>query len=221
MRLGWTFVVGIAAPFLWGIAVTVAGYGQFALATSCFILGGLMLLGVTAMWAWKKWPLNPRQIGTAIGLALLAICAPIIGTIWAAKLTNAQTRSAGEVVIAQNTIGPINNNQGIITQGQSGGTNIVVPRAPPRKIDGEFENLIREHFPDKSKEMAVMVLTGDDQNERSHFAGEIQDFLKSDGYKVRPIVYFIAVGEVPQGVVIDQYTDPGAILIKVGVNNRQ
>lgn len=134
-----------------------------------------------------------------------------------ANINNVEGQPIGPI----NTMGPIYDNNGIVTQGQSGGTNIVVPKPPPREIDEGFKQFIRTHFPDKSREMATMVLVGDDEPERSRFAAEIEDFLKSDGYKTRERTYFLSPGGTPQGVVIDQYSDPSAILLKIGVNNRQ
>jgi hypothetical protein len=125
--------------------------------------------------------------------------------------------------MAQNppySMGNIYDNRGIITQGQSGGTNIIVQRPPPREIDEGFRNFIRSNFPDKSKEIVPMVLTGDDEPERSRFASQIEEFLRADGYKVRQRVYFLSPGGTPMGVEIDPHTDPSVIMIKVGVNNR-
>jgi len=133
----------------------------------------------------------------------------------------AQTPSAGSVVIAQNSTGPIIDNRGIITQGQSGGTNIVVQKPPPRQIDDAFKALIRQNFPDKSRDMLPMVLSGDDAGERAAFADQIVDFLKSEGYRVRPISYYLTPGPPTQGVLIDQYSDSSAVKILIGINTRQ
>jgi hypothetical protein len=124
--------------------------------------------------------------------------------------------------MAQNTMGNILNNQGIVTQGQSGGTNIVVQKPPPRDIDDRFRNLIRENFADKSKPMQVKILAGDDAGERARFASQIEDFLRNDGYTLKPQNYFLSTGgPPPTGVVIDQYSEPGTIWVMVGINNRQ
>jgi hypothetical protein len=127
----------------------------------------------------------------------------------------------GAVAQTQNTMGNIFNNQGIITQGQTGGTNLIVSKPPPREIDDAFRSFIRTHLTDKSKEVAPMVLTGDDEPERSHFASEIEEFLRSEGYKIRQRVYFLSPGATPMGVVVDPHTDPNVTMIKIGVNNRQ
>jgi hypothetical protein len=98
--------------------------------------------------------------------------------------------------------------------------NTFVTKPPPRSIDEAFRGLIRTNFPDKSKEIAPMVLVGDDEPERTNLCVEIESFLKSEGYKVRQRTYFLSPGGTPHGIVIDQYTDPKAIIIKVGVNDR-
>jgi hypothetical protein len=168
----------------------------------------------------EGWHWLPRYIiGAAVGVLVF------VGLPETARWLNGGAFAQGDVsgsasVIAQNSIGSITNNQGIVTQGQSGGTNVIVAKPPPREIDNEFRDFIRQHFPEKSKEMVPMVLVGDDEPERTHFASEIADFLRSDGYKVGDTRYFIAVGQTPMGVVIDQYTDAKSVMIKVGVNNR-
>ncbi|SEN11355.1 DUF2339 domain-containing protein [Bradyrhizobium sp. OK095] len=187
--------------------------------------GGLVpLASICLIWAsMGEQPIMPQRVilfivGAAIGGCALLAAGEILRPV---NIVQAQTPTGGGIAVPNsNSIGTIHNNQGIITQGQIGGTNVVVPKPPPRSIDEDFRNFIRANFPDKSKEMAPMVLTGDDEPERSNFASQIEEFLKSDGYKVKPRVYFLSPGGTPMGVVIDQFTEPNVILIKVGVNTR-
>jgi hypothetical protein len=229
MAMG-TEILGLAGTVSAGFLIFCANRGlkmrdeRRPLAEFLWYVSGLIpLAGVSLIWAsMGDQPVTPQRIilfiiGAAIGGCGLLAVGEMVRPI---ALANAQTPTGGSVVV-QNSIGDINNNRGIITQGQSGGTNVIVSKPPPRDIDDQFKNFIREHFPDKSKEMAPMVLAGDDEPERSRFASQIEDFLRSDGYKLRPRAYFLATGATPMGVVIDQYSDPTAIKVEVGVNNRQ
>jgi hypothetical protein len=115
--------------------------------------------------------------------------------------------------------GQMINNQGIITQGQSGGNNTVINQRPPRGLDDQGKSNFLSYLPDKSKPIKLMVLVGDP--ERDNFANQVADFLKTAGYNVaEPMQRFIAVGDTPSGTVIEPNSDPGVVIIKIGVNNR-
>lgn len=165
------------------------------------------------MFLWRAGLL--AAIVAAIGFAGIQLRGAVFGG------SQAQTPSTSGGVIAQNTTGPIINNQGIITQGQTGGMNVVVPKPAPRSIDQHFKDFVREHFQDKSKEMIPMVLTGDDAGERTDFANQIIGFLKSDGYTVGQMTYYIEAGPPTKGVIFDPYSDPKVIKIRIGINDRQ
>ena len=113
------------------------------------------------------------------------------------------------------------NNQGIVTQGQTGGTNTVVNRQPARHIDDEFRSFVRTNV-SKSIAIKIMVLSGDP--ERDEFASEIANFLTGDGYNLKlPLVNFlIGIGTTPSGVEIAPESNPdnGTWIVKVGVNTR-
>ena len=172
MRAAWAFT-GIAVPFLWAVAVTVVGYGQFAAAATCFLLGGLTLLGTTAMWAWSKWPLSGRQIVIAIVLAMLAIGGPIIGIVWASK--SAQAQSPPNINGNCNNFG--NNNINCNTFN-------VAP--PARNLDspwgGPLKAQILRDLP-HDKEISVTGLMGD--TESADLAQQIFNFLKANGFKLK------------------------------------
>lgn len=149
-------------------------------------------------------------------LAISALGRIVLRTDAAHSQTGAPAK-AKPVQIAQN--GPTilaPGNSGIVTQGQTGGTNIIVPKLPSREIDDKFRDTIRTHFPDKTKPMATAVLIGDDEDERIHLAKEIEDFLKSDGYTVEPRTYFLNPNGPIHGIQIIYDSNP--IQIRIGVN---
>jgi hypothetical protein len=113
------------------------------------------------------------------------------------------------------------NNQGIVTQGQSGGTNTVINRQPARHFDDALRGYIRANVP-KSKAIKIMVLNGDP--ERDDFADEIIEFLKGEGYdlKLPAVSFLVGAGKTPNGVEVGPEVTPdnGTWVIKVGVNTR-
>ena len=86
------------------------------------------------------------------------------------------------------------NNQGMITQGQTGGNNTVNPilrERPGRIIDDELKKALLAYIP-KSKHVQITVLVGDDAPERDALADQIESFLRDDGYSVvQPRLYFL------------------------------
>jgi hypothetical protein len=120
---------------------------------------------------------------------------------------------------SSNSAGQITNNQGIVTQGQSGGNNTVINQRPNRALDDQGKRSLLSFLPDKNKPVKLMVLVGDP--ERDTFGNQVAEFLKLEGYQVRePIQRFIAVGDTPSGTVIDPSSEPDVVIIKVGLNNR-
>jgi hypothetical protein len=139
-----------------------------------------------------------------IAVALIGAAATIGVAIW---------KTQGAAII---------NNQGIVSQEQTGGVNTVINRQPPRHIDDELRGFIRANVP-KSKAIKIMVLNGD--SERDDFAGEIANFLTGDGYDVKsPLLSFLvgSGGKTPSGVEIGPEANPdnGTWIVKVGVNTR-
>jgi hypothetical protein len=143
-----------------------------------------------------------------IAVGTLAAVATVAAALWKSQPSVAQS-------------GAIFNNQGIVTQGQIGGTNTVINRQPPRQIDDQLRQFIRANVP-KAKTIKVMVLNGDP--ERDNFAEEIGAFLTADGYKLMtPFISFLVGGggKTPSGVEIGpDANDADVWVIKVGVNTR-
>jgi hypothetical protein len=121
--------------------------------------------------------------------------------------------------MAQNTIGNIYNNQGVITQGQHGNNTIIQgpiarhlsdPRADPLRAQ-----ILRE-VP-KDRPITVMAVMGD--AEAMQFALEIHSFMKESGFQMRE----------PEGISQGVFTGPvkgltkqdeadGGITFVVGAN---
>jgi hypothetical protein len=185
-----------------------------------YFFGLLPVTIVTLAWTATENQAMPQRIfliaiGAAIGgLALYSVGEAIRPTEATAQSGNNKGRGN------QNSIGSILNNQGIVTQGQIGGTNLVVARPLPRAIDDNFKQFVRANLKDKTKHVVPMVLSGDDEPERTAFSIQIEEFLRTEGFTVRPRVYFLSPGGTPQGVIMETETDPSAVIIKVGVNNR-
>ncbi len=100
--------------------------------------------------------------------------------------------------MAQNTIGNIYNNQGIITQGQQGNNTIIQGPIPRHLSDQRAESLkaqILREIP-KNKPITVMAVMGD--AEAIEFAIEIHGFMKSNGFLMKE----------PDGVSQGVFTGP-------------
>ena len=120
---------------------------------------------------------------------------------------------------SSNSVGQITNYQGIVTQRQGGGTNTVINRRPDRSLDEQGKRNLLSGLPDKKKDVKLLVLVGDP--ERDAFGKQVEAFLKSEGYHVRELIHsFIAVGDTPVGTVIEHYSEPDAVIVKIGVNDR-
>jgi hypothetical protein len=120
--------------------------------------------------------------------------------------------------MAQNTIGNIYGNQGIITQGQTGNNTIIqgpLSRhlSEPR-MDGLKAQILRE-IP-KDKPITVMAIMGD--GEGIEFAEEIQTFMKANGFQMKGdgIAQGVFTGPV-KGLQKRDETD-GSITFIVGAN---
>jgi hypothetical protein len=124
-----------------------------------------------------------------------------------------------EEAMAQNTMGPIYSNQGIITQGQFGNNTIIqgpIPRhLSDQRTDGLKVQILRE-IP-KDKPVTVMAIMGD--AEAIEFAQEIHTYMKANGFTMRE----------PNGISQGVFTGPvkglqkrdesdGSITFIVGAN---
>ncbi|MGO9867041.1 MAG: hypothetical protein ACLPJY_05115 [Rhodomicrobium sp.] len=87
--------------------------------------------------------------------------------------------------LAQNTMGNIFGNQGIITQGQSGNNTIIQGPIPRHLSDPRADSLkiqILREIP-KDKPITVMALMND--AEAIEFAQEIHTFMKNNGFQMK------------------------------------
>ncbi len=173
MRIIWAFT-GIGVPFLWGAGLTVLGYPhpEFLLASICFILGGVILLGTTAMWTYRNWPLRGFQVGAAIALAIIAVGAPAAAFVWiGSQKAEAQTPAI------------TNNAPSINTFNQSGGNNTV--NIGPKKLpfDPAIADALISKLPTgKPIQLVTIGSSGDQQIGAQYFA-----YLQAKGLPVSRI----------------------------------
>jgi hypothetical protein len=121
--------------------------------------------------------------------------------------------------MAQNTMGNIYGNQGIITQGQSGNNTIIQGPIPRHLSDSRAVSLkaqILREVP-KDKPITVMAIMGD--AEAIEFAHEIHAFMKENGFQMKE------PGGISQGVftgavkgLSKRDEKDGAITFIVGAN---
>jgi len=127
-----------------------------------------------------------------------------------------ETATSGTASFSVQTV---SNNQGIITQGQTGGTNTVVNRRPDRVLDDLMKNALLTYIP-KTNKIKIMVLTGDP--ERDKFASQIDTFLRSENYTIlSPHIAFLSAGTTPLGTsIFPDDKDNSITIIQIGVNDR-
>jgi hypothetical protein len=132
---------------------------------------------------------NSNQMGTSVVIEMLLkikealsknklsatgvfVCA-IVCVIFAAEPAMSQN--------PPNTMGNILNNQGIITQGQTGNNTIVgsIPRSIDQPRMEALKRQILSELP-KDKPITVMAVMGD--SEAINFAVQIHSFLKANGF---------------------------------------
>lgn len=86
-------------------------------------------------------------------------------------------------------------------------------------MDNKGKGNLLSFLPDKARPIKLMVLVGDP--ERDSYGNQVAEFLQSSGYHIEmPIKRFIAVGDTPSGTVIEPNSDPDAVIVKIGVNDR-
>ncbi len=121
--------------------------------------------------------------------------------------------------MAQNTMGPIYNNQGIITQGQFGNNTIIQGPIARHLSDlraASLKSQILSEIP-KDKPITVMAVMGD--AEAIEFAQEIHSFLKDNGFDLKEqngISQGVFSGPV-KGVSLRKEND-GSLTFIVGTN---
>lgn len=124
-----------------------------------------------------------------------------------------------ESAMAQNTMGPIYGNQGIITQGQFGNNTIIqgpIPRHLSEPRAQSLKDQILREIP-KDKPITVMAIMGD--AEAMEFANEIHSFLKDNGFDLSEpdgISQGVFSGPV-KGVVLRKENN-GSLTFIIGTN---
>jgi hypothetical protein len=117
----------------------------------------IMFPNIGRRWAWGGFIVGVSLMGIAVGILFVPV--------------NAQTSGGGGVTAPGNS--------GIITQGQSGGTNIVNQKPSQRHMTPELVEQILRDVP-KDKPVTVTAPMGND--EAITFAQAIFDLLKARGY---------------------------------------
>jgi hypothetical protein len=95
-----------------------------------------------------------------------------------------------------------------------------IPQRPARHVDAELKNAILTHVP-KAKQVRIVVLR--DDAEADQFAWEIDAFLRAEGYKLAPRMFFamVAGGSTPNGTsMYPDEKDANTIVIRIGLNDR-
>lgn len=100
--------------------------------------------------------------------------------------------------MAQNNMGPIIGNQGIITQGQTGNNTIIQGQAPRHLLDVDKAGL-RENIL-KNQKVILEVHQGDSDN--AGLADEVTAFLVSEGHEVEgpKFAMMIMANGAPRGI---------------------
>jgi hypothetical protein len=148
---------------------------------------GFLLLGYSGILALEEATGMKLQTGP-----LLTIIAGIIivaaGVFWHVHLSMAQAPPAvaqlqpGAPSVPSNTMGPVTGNQGIVTQGQSGGQNVIINPRITRHLDDAMRAGLLKDLP---KDKPVLVLGMNGNTESMNYAKEIYAFLKDNDYPMK------------------------------------
>jgi hypothetical protein len=107
-----------------------------------------------------------------------------------------------------------------VAPAQPGKNDAAINQRPDRHIDADLKNAILVHVP-KTKQVKLVVLK--DDPEADQFSWEIDAFLRAEGYKVVPRLFFTMAtgGKTPIGTTIyPDEKDPNVLIIRIGVNDR-
>ena len=116
--------------------------------------------------------------------------------------------------------GKVDSDKGALAPPPAGGDRPIVNRRPDRHIDADLKNAILVHVP-KSKPIRIVVLKDDPEGDQ--FSWEIDAFLRAEGYRVMPRLFFsmAAGGKVPSGTTIyPDENDSNIFVIRIGLNDR-
>lgn len=131
-------------PLTFGVTAKSATIGLVTATVSALFLGmiyygTIRFLNERMRHAIKGWQVPATKIvgaGSLSAIAIFVIAAVLRVLVPVAHSQNDSPRTASPD--APNLMGDVNNNQGIITRGQTGGTNII-NREPPRRPDGLYQ----------------------------------------------------------------------------------
>jgi hypothetical protein len=115
---------------------------------------------------------------------------------------------------------PGDSDKGALAPPLTGADRPVVNSRPDRHIDADLKNAILVHVP-KSKPIRIVVLKDDPEGDQ--FSWEIDAFLRAEGYKVLPRLFFAmaAGGTMPSGTTIyPDENDSSIFVIRIGLNDR-
>jgi hypothetical protein len=202
---------------LWAVAAMIAGVLMLAAWT-----GPHQSISNISRWAMRLrirhipfW-LSARDADRwAFRGGLVAIVA-LLGAVWFIP----SYRSPDAPVGAPSDSGTVDGDRGTIAPPLTGADRPVVNRRPDRHIDADLKNAILVHVP-KSKPIRIVVLKDDPEGDQ--FSWEIDAFLRAEGYRVLPRLFFAmaAGGKVPSGTTIyPDENDSNIFVIRIGLNDR-
>lgn len=118
-------------------------------------------------------------------------------------------------MVAQTINAP--NNNGIITQGQTGGSNTIIQAPVARHLNDGLKDQLLAHI---SKDRKVSVTFASTASDGGDLATEIKNFLEADGYSVTgPAMGFFA-GSQPHGIIVSLHNDDLAKPVEVLVGTQ-
>lgn len=135
-------------------------------------------------------PTTVRYSRIAITVAIIAL---IASSIW--SVVNYLKPSG-------NGIGAVSGNSGIISQGQSGGSNTVVNGVVPRHLSAQNKADLLARLK-KDRPISIAVVMND--SDAADLANEMHDFLNENGFSVSPPNHMMMWGPngTPRGVNIN------------------
>ena len=202
---------------LWAVAAMIAGGLMFAAWT-----GPHQSVSNISRWAMRLrirdipfW-LSARDADRWAFRGGLVAMVLLLGAVWFIP----PHRSPDAPVSAPGDSGKVDTDKGALAPPPAGGDRPVVNRRPDRHIDAELKNAILVHVP-KSKPVRIVVLKDDPEGDQ--FSWEIDAFLRAEGYRVMPRLFFsmAAGGKVPSGTTIyPDENDSNIFVIRIGLNDR-
>jgi hypothetical protein len=206
-------VVAVLAPLLVGAGLEL-GATDFAGARACFALAAIIFGAVTMYWIFKtKKTLVWRVTVGLAATAIVAVGLPVAFSWVASKEALAQA----DLTQPSTTFGDVLNNQGIVTQGQTGGTNTIIQGPPPRHLgDGDKQMLLARIPRDRS--IAILAQNGD--SDAANFADELKKFLEESGYTVKLNYGIIFNKRGGRGVNVDLNEDAPSEPVQINVGSR-